>query len=89
MQYMKDGKTFEFELDIDRIIEEEEKDPDYSLMADLKQFEDGKIRFSAFKRLAGFIGTDMDSMRKQGLNLADLISIFTGCIEELGFTSEE
>jgi len=88
MKYEKNGRTFEFELNINKIIEKEESDPTYSLSTDLASFENSGLRFSAFNRLAGFIDTDLAGLKKQGLNLKDLTEIFMGCIDELGFSSD-
>ena len=87
MDYTKNGVTRTFELDANKIADMEEANPGYDILKDLDSM-DG-LKFSVMRRLAGFVGLDFDSMKKDGLDFKDLAEIFKGCIEELGFTSEQ
>ena len=78
-----------FELDIDKILEMEAKDPDYSLMDDLSGLDSDKMRFSAFDRMARVLGSDLKQMTKDGVTIEDQMDIFIECLKEAGFISEE
>lgn len=78
-----------YELDIDRILEMEAKDPNYSFMDDLANVDSDKIRFTAFDRMARVLGSDLKQMIKDGVTVEDLMNIFIGCLKEAGFISGE
>jgi hypothetical protein len=85
---LPNGTQKEFTLSIDAIVEEEERDPDYSFFSDLSSLGD-KIRFGTIKRLLPIIGTDFDTFFKvDKLSFNDLSEILTKCMEEVGFLSD-
>lgn len=78
-----------FELDIDKILEMEAKDPNYSLMDDLDNLDSDKLRLSTFDRMARLVGSDLKTMLKDGIGFEDLTNIFIDCLKETGFISGE
>lgn len=78
-----------FELDIDKILEMEASDPKYSIFAELDGLDSDNIRLTMFDHIARFVGSDLKQMIRDGIRIEDIATIFTECLKESGFISEE
>ena len=83
----KTKNVHEFQLNLDKIIEMENEDPEFTLMKLIDSL-DGNIRFSTIEKLCSLLGWTYRDLLAEGYTYVDLANILVGCVEELGFTSE-
>lgn len=84
----KNGQSFEFYLSLDKILEAEREDPEYSFLAEMADL--GKtMRLSSFDRMMRFCGHSLEDMLSAGFKLDELADIFTKTLEETGFISAD
>lgn len=88
MEYKKDGKTYSFALDLDRILEMEEKDENYSFLDEVSKLGEGKFRVTTLNNMCKFMGTTYKDYIKTGLTVDNLSDILIECIKEAGFFTE-
>lgn len=88
MDYKKDGKTFSYFLDLDMILDREEKDPNYSFLDEVSKLGEGKFRVTTLNEMCKFVGTTYKEFIKTGLTIDDLTEILIECIKEAGFFTE-
>lgn len=81
------GEVCQFNLDLDRIIQMEDQDPDFSIFGLMSKMG-ANVRFTDLRKMASFIGWDYAEFCKRGYNIQDLAEIISACLEELGFTSD-
>lgn len=87
MQIVKNGTTYSFEYDIDKIVEYEGRTPDYSFFGDMASVGDIP-KLSFIVRAAGFIqGMDFKKFQAQGFTVAEIVQILGDALEDLGFYS--
>lgn len=79
----------EYKLNIQAILDEEAKNPDYSFFDELEDF--GKhLRFSEIMRMCEYVSSSYEEMfTARKLAFSDLPKIVQGCLEEAGFHSAE
>lgn len=87
MQYVKNGQTKEFRIDLHRIVQMEQENPDFDFIKSMAKLSEG-FRLSDIVMLCTFIGTDFEKMTAEGYTIPEIVKIVTKCIEELGFISE-
>lgn len=84
----KNGQSFEFYLSLDKILEAEREDPEYSFLAEMADL--GKsMRLISFDRIMRFCGHGLEEMLSAGFKLDELADIFTQVLEETGFISAD
>lgn len=86
----KAGNEIEVSLDFDKVCEYERKNPEWSIITEVRQF--GKtMRFNTLNVLVGL--TDFEGDWKEwvrsGLTIGDLTDVISDGLNELGFGSED
>lgn len=81
------GVQREFSLDVDWILSEEDRNPNYSFFKDLDGIADNP-RLTTVKRMAEAMGQDFRTMLGQ-YSIFDIVAIFADCCKESGFIPTE
>lgn len=78
------GETYDFHLDLERILELEAKDPEFSIEGLTSSIEK-KFRFTELVTLVSLLGWDYKEFCDRGFTVNDLSAIIVDCMPELGF----
>lgn len=88
IEYAKNGAVHTFELDVEKICEMEEKDPNFDFLAMVSELGE-KMRLSSLAKLCTFVGSSYKQMTQEyHLTVSDIGNILTKCMEDAGFLSE-
>ena len=87
MRVEKDGNSYDFVFDIDKVFQAEEEDPEFSIFSLLERLD--RKRLTDIDRLLGFFGWSLKDLLSSGLTIEDMVSGVTGALEEAGFLSAE
>lgn len=84
----KNGQDYEFHLSLDKILEAEREDPEYSFLAEMADLGNS-MRLLPFDRMMRFCGHGLGEMLSAGFKLDELADIFSKILEEMGFISAD
>lgn len=85
---VKDGKSWNFSLDIDKIVQMENEDPSFNFFEDVSKMGEN-FRLSTLARLCTYIGYDVKTLLTAKFTVEEISEILSDCFRELGFISEE
>lgn len=82
------GETYDFHLDLERILELEAEDPEFSIEGLTNKLGE-RFRFTELVKMVSLLGWDYKEFCDRGFYVNDLSAIIVECMSELGFTSAE
>lgn len=83
----KQGITHQFALDLEWILAEEERDPEYNFFKDLENIAENP-RLTTIKRMAEAMGYEFLELSKI-FTIFEIVAIFGDCCKDMGFMPTE
>ena len=85
---VKEDFSKDFEIDIDKVIEMEIADPNFSLLEEIEKLGK-KFTFTGADKLTRLVGFTYKDFIANGFDVEDLTKIYTECLKDLGFPSAQ